>query len=513
MPTGGQFVSERLGHQGWGARLAAFALCGLLATGVVSTPAQAVGPQSVADLAEGLSGAVVNVSTTQKVEGREAVPMPDLPPNSPFREFFEEFFNKQQQGRDNNENDQEDRQASSLGSGFVIDPEGLIVTNNHVVSGAEKIQVNFVDGSNLDAEVVGRDTKTDLALLRVKPTSPLKAVELGDSDKLRVGDWVMAIGNPFGLGGSVTLGIVSARNRDINAGPYDDFIQTDAAINRGNSGGPLFDMNGKVIGINSAIISPSGGSIGIGFAIPSTTAMAVLSQLRQYGEVRRGWLGVRIQTVTDEIAESLGLSNSQGALVAEVTADGPAEKAGIAAGDVIVEFDGKPVAAMRDLPRIVANTPINKPVKVIVASNGQRKTLDVTVGDLDRGEKAVAAATPEEPKTTAPAAESVTSLGLQLRSLSDELREQYQIKEGVNGVVVTEVTPGSSAAEKRIEAGDVIVEVGQKAVSSPDEVVNRVKEIEKNGRKSVLMLVANSQGEPRFLALRLDDAAGDEKKP
>ncbi|WP_239025358.1 DegQ family serine endoprotease [Rhodoligotrophos defluvii] len=472
---------------------------------VANVPAEAAGPQSVADLAERLSGAVVNISTTQKLEGREAVPMPDLPPNSPFREFFEEFFNRQQP----NGLPERERQASSLGSGFVIDPEGYVVTNNHVITGADKIQVNFADGRNLDAEVVGRDSKTDLALLRVKPTSPLQAVELGDSDRVRVGDWVMAIGNPFGLGGSVTLGIVSARNRDIRAGPYDDFIQTDAAINRGNSGGPLFDMEGRVIGINSAIISPTGGSIGIGFAIPSSTAKSVLAQLRAYGEVRRGWLGVRIQTVTDEIAESLGLSNSEGALVAEVTPGGPAAAAGIEAGDVILEFDGKPVTAMRNLPRIVANTEINKQVPVVVMRNGERKTINVVVGDLNQGEPDQATDDEaEEPEDTpAPQSESVASLGLELGVLTDELRDQYQIKENVNGVVVTEVTPGGPAAEKRLQPGDVIVEVGQREVQTPEEVAQRVAEIAKSGRKSVLLLVSNAQGEPRFLGLRIETDA------
>ncbi|WP_432807387.1 DegQ family serine endoprotease [Rhodoligotrophos ferricapiens] len=475
-------------------------------------PADAAGPQSVADLAERLSGAVVNISTTQKLEGREAVPMPDLPPNSPFREFFEEFFNRQQRGQ--NGMPEREQQANSLGSGFVIDPSGLVVTNNHVITGADKIQVNFADGRNLDAEVVGRDAKTDLALLRIKPTSPLQAVEFGNSDQLRVGDWVMAIGNPFGLGGSVTLGIVSARNRDINAGPYDDFIQTDAAINRGNSGGPLFDMNGKVIGINSAIISPTGGSIGIGFAIPSTTAQAVISQLREHGEVRRGWLGVRIQNITDEIAESLGLADSHGALVAEVTPGGPAAAAGIEAGDVILEFDGKPVTAMRNLPRIVANTPINKQVPVIVMRNGEKKSLSVVVGDLKVGEEDTSVDEPEtaEPEETpVPEAKTVDQLGLKLGILTDALREQYQIKESVSGVVVTEVTPGGPAAEKRLQPGDVIVEVGQREVQTPDDVAEQVAEIAKSGRKSVLLLVSNAQGEPRFLGLRLGGDAGESK--
>ena len=270
------------------------------------------GPVSVADLAETLTGAVVNISTSQTVSGQRTVPMPSLPEGSPFREFFEDFFNRQQQGKNNNNNPT--RKVNSLGSGFVIDPSGIIVTNNHVIADADEIEVNFSDGSKLKAEVIGKDAKTDIALLKVKSDKPLTAVPMGDSNKIRVGDWVMAIGNPFGLGGTVTVGIVSARNRDINSGPYDDFIQTDAAINRGNSGGPLFNMEGQVIGINTAIISPTGGSIGIGFAIPAATAMSVIEQLREFGETRRGWLGVRIQTITDELAETLNLSSRRRAL-------------------------------------------------------------------------------------------------------------------------------------------------------------------------------------------------------
>lgn len=507
MPSGLKFLAGIGSVPARAVRLAATAVFLTIAAG--GATADAAGPASVADLAERLSGAVVNISTTQKMDSGDSVQMPDLPPNSPFREFFEEFFNRQQPQGKGGEGGERERQASSLGSGFVIDAEGLVVTNNHVISGADKIQVNFSDGRNLDAEVVGRDSKTDLALLRVKPDQPLHAVELGDSDGVRVGDWVMAIGNPFGLGGSVTLGIVSARNRDINAGPYDDFIQTDAAINRGNSGGPLFDMEGKVIGINSAIISPSGGSIGIGFAIPSSTAQAVLAQLRESGEVRRGWLGVRIQTVTDEIAESLGLTSSQGALVAEVTAKGPADLAGIEAGDVILEFDGRQVTAMRNLPRIVANTPINKRVKVKLMRNSEEKIIEATVGDLSNGEQDATTETPDvDEDVPAPTTETVASLGLKLSVLTDELRAQYQIKDTVEGVVVTEVTPGGPAAEKRLQPGDVIVEVARVDVSTPDDVSKRIADVIKNGRKSVLLLVVNAQGEPRFLGVRLN---GDEK--
>jgi serine protease Do len=335
--------------------------------------AHAEGPASVADLADKLSPAVVNISTRQKVPQSESVPMPQVPEGTPFREFFEEFFKKQQQGQNRNQ----PRNANSLGSGFVIDSSGIVITNNHVIDGADEIEVIFPDGKRLKAELKGTDKKTDLAVLKVESDEPLPSVNWGDSSALRVGDWVMAIGNPFGLGGTVTLGIVSAMNRNINAGPYDDFIQTDAAINRGNSGGPLFDMNGNVVGVNTAIISPTGGSIGIGFSVPSDTARNVIDQLIRFGETRRGWLGVRIQNVTDDLAESLGLSEAKGALVADVTATSPAETAGIQAGDVIVSVDGKAMEDSRALSRAVGNLAPDTEVKVGILRKG--KPMDITV--------------------------------------------------------------------------------------------------------------------------------------
>lgn len=390
----------------------------------------------------------------------------------------------------------------SLGSGFVLDPSGIIVTNNHVIEDADEIIANFSDGTKLTAEIVGRDLKTDIAVLRVKPEKPLKAVPFGDSVGIRVGDWVMAIGNPFGLGGTVTVGIVSARNRDINSGPYDNFIQTDAAINRGNSGGPLFNMNGEVIGINTAIISPSGGSIGIGFAIPSEIAAGVVDQLRQFGETRRGWLGVNIQQVTDDLAESLGIGSARGALVAGVTEGGPAAVAKIEAGDVITAFNGQPIREMRELPRIVANTPIGKEVEVKLLRKGQEVTVKVTLGRLEEGEKQAAAgdepAAPEAPKP----AEKV--LGLTLGALDDAARSQFQIGADVKGVVVSAVEDNSPAAEKRITAGDTIVEVAQEAVTKPEDVTAAVKKLKDMGRKSALLLLANPAGELRFVAVRID---------
>jgi serine protease Do len=349
---------------------------------------------------------------------------------------------------------------------------------------------------------MGRDTKTDIALLRVKTDKPLKAVSFGDSDKLRLGEWVIAIGNPFSLGGSVTAGIVSARNRDINSGPYDNYIQTDAAINRGNSGGPLFNLEGEVIGVNTAIISPSGGSIGIGFAVPSKTVVGVIDQLKQYGETRRGWLGVRIQEVTDEIAESLGIKPPRGALVAGVDEKGPAKPAGIEPGDVIVNFDGKEIKTMRDLPRVVADTPVGKEVAVTVVRKGKEEVKTVKLGRLEDGEK-LAALGKNQPGTSDEKSVVKKTLGLDLADLSDELRKRYRIKESIRGAVITAVDPGSAAAEKRLAAGEVIVEVQQQIVATAADVQNRIEQLKKEGRSSALLLVANAENERRYVALSL----------
>ncbi|TCT02485.1 Do family serine endopeptidase [Aquabacter spiritensis] len=462
--------------------------------------ASAKGPDTVADTAAIVMDAVVNISTSQNVAASRGVPTPQLPPGSPFEDFFDEFFKRRQQPDDGEGNNNRSRRVSSLGSGFVIDPAGLIVTNNHVIADADEIYANFNDGSKLKAELVGRDPKTDLALLRVKPEKPLTAVKFGNSDVLRVGDWVMAIGNPFGLGGTLTVGVVSARNRNINSGPYDNFIQTDAAINRGNSGGPLFNMEGEVIGINTAIISPSGGSIGIGFAVPSATAAPILAQLEQFKEVRRGWIGVRIQSVTDEIAESLGLGRARGALVGGVSDGGPAAKADIKAGDVVVRFDGKDVKEMRDLPRIVADTPVGKDVDVVVIRKGKEETLRITIARMPEDEKKAEADTPSpSPKATA----SQRSLGLELTAMSDELRRKFKIKEGVAGVVILSVDRGSAAADKGLKPGQVVVEVSQEAVSSPADIRKRVEALKRDGKKSALLLVADPEGQVQFVAIPL----------
>ena len=459
----------------------------------------AQGPQSVAPIAEKLLDAVVNISTTQTLKGPKGVPLPKVPKGSPFEEFFQDFFkNNQKQGVP--------RRVSSLGSGFVIDPSGLVVTNNHVIADADEIVVNFHDGRKLKVvKVLGRDTKTDLALLKVETDKPLVSVKFGNSSIMNVGDWVMAIGNPFGLGGSVTVGIISAKKRDINSGPYDEFLQTDAAINKGNSGGPLFNMKGEVIGVNTAIISPTGGSIGIGFAVPSQTVTYVIEQLKKYGETRRGWLGVRIQSVTDEISDSLGMDKPKGALVASVTKESPADKAGLQAGDVVIRFAGQEVPNVRKLPRIVARTAIGSTVDVDILRKGQTRTFRVTIGRLDEVEK-VAQKPDAAPGISQDGKETV---GLSIAPLSSGLREKYKIDKKVKGVVITAVDPLSAAAGKRIKAGDVIAEVTQEEVTDPGQVVARVAAVKKAGRKSVLFLIADPKGELRFVAVPIEP----EKKP
>jgi serine protease Do len=496
-------------------RMTVVAAAAALALGMSGQPAHVEpsklpggGPASVADLASGLLDAVVNISTSQTVKGGEtpdSVPIPKLPEGSPFEDFFNDFF----KNRDG-DNDNSPRKVQSLGSGFVFDAaKGLVVTNNHVIADADDIEVNFSDGTKLKATLVGTDTKTDIALLKVDPSKhALKAVKFGDSDKMRIGDWVMAIGNPFGLGGTVTLGIISARNRDINSGPYDDYIQTDAAINRGNSGGPLFNMNGEVIGINTAIISPSGGSIGIGFSIPSQLASAVVAQLAEYGETRRGWLGVRIQPVTDEIAESLDMPSAKGALVAGIIKGGPVDHGEIQPGDVIVKFDGHDIKEMHELPRIVAESPVGKDVEIVVVRKGKEQTVRIKLGRLEDGDKAASAdegqpdkAAPDDTNKQAP---SNTVLGMSLGELDDATREKFKIAADVAGVVVTDVEPDSAAAEKGIAPGDVITEITQQSVSKPKDVTDRIAALKGQGRKAALLMLASKSGELRFVTVRID---------
>jgi len=482
--------------------LVRLATAAVLAAVVFATPhtirAQTRGPDNVADVADRVQSAVVNISTSQNVNPSQQVPMPQLPPGSPFEEFFDEFFKNKNDG-----DPKRQRKVSSLGSGFVIDPSGIVITNNHVIAEADEIIVNFADGTKLKAELIGRDEKVDLAVLRVKPKTPLKAVNFGDSDKTRVGEWVMAIGNPFGLGGSVTVGVVSARNRNIESSLYDDFIQTDAAINRGNSGGPLFNLQGEVIGINTAIFSQTGGSIGIGFAIPANTVLPLIKQLRETGEIQRGWIGVSIQPVDDQIADSLGLPAARGALIAAVNDNGPAMKGGMLAGDVVIRFNGQEVREMRNLPRIVAGSEIGKAVDVVVIRKGKEVTLKLEVAKLVEPDKKPNRQTKAEPQQQPHRSAANRPLGLELSALNEDLRRRYRLKENVKGVVVTGVDPESNAAEQNIEAGLVVIEISGEPVATAADMRTRVEALKKAGKKSALLLLLNSSGEQRFVAVTI----------
>lgn len=495
LATGGVLVALALA--------APFALAPLAPSAVAQARSA---PDSFADLAERVSGAVVNISVSQAAPASGGA-APNIPRGTPFDDLFEEFFRRRQQGQNPPQQGRPQqpapqRRSSSLGSGFVIDPSGVIVTNNHVIAGASEITVIFTNGEKLTAELVGRDTKVDLAVLRVKPKEPLKAVKFGDSDRLRVGDWVMAVGNPFGLGGSVTAGIVSARNRNINSGPYDDYIQTDAAINKGNSGGPLFNMQGEVIGVNTAIYSPTGGSVGIGFASPSKTVMPIVEQLLKFGETRRGWLGVRIQSVDDAIAESLGLGKPRGALIAGVEDHGPSKAAGIRTGDVIVKFNGVDVRNANDLPRIVASTPVGTDVDVIVMRKGKEERLRVKLGRLEDGEKQ--ASLQQGSSQTPQQSVIARALGMEFTALNDATRQKFGLDQRIEGVVVASVTRGSVAEEKRVQVGDVIVEINQERMRQPGDVVRKMRQVKEQGRRSALFQIANAKGEVRFVALPVE---------
>jgi serine protease Do len=480
----------------------------LLLSPVASLPASAAarGPDSLADVVDQVLDAVVNISASTTVSEQRSVQLPQLPPGSPFQDFFEEFFGPNgpngQQGGGQGGGQRPQRKSSSLGSGFIVDASGIVVTNNHVIADANEITVILTDGTRLKAELVGRDTKVDLAVLRVKSDKPLKAVKFGDSDKARLGDWVVAIGNPFGLGGTVTTGIVSARNRDISDNSYGQYIQTDAAINKGNSGGPLFNLQGEVIGVNTAILSPTGGSIGIGFSVPSTMAKGVVEQLIQFGETRRGWLGVRIQNVDETIAESLGLGTARGALVADVDPKGPAKPAGIEAGDVILKFDGRDVKESKDLPRLVGQTAVGKTVDIVVMRKGKELTKTARLERLQETEKPSKMDDSKSEKN--PPILSRKIAGMDVQPLSDDLRKKFSVKDSVKGLIVTKVEPNSVAADKRITAGDVIVEVQQEPATSPDALARRIDTLKKDGKKSVLLLVSNAQGDTRFVAVSIE---------
>ena len=488
------------------------ALKGLIAAGtamlVITTfgtaSAASLPPETFADLAAKVTPAVVNISSTQHIsggdmagqgdQGDQGMPF-DFPPGSPFGQFFKQFRDhKLQRGED----------VKALGSGFIVDPAGYIVTNNHVIDHASDIHVTLSDGKDLTAKLIGTDTKTDLALLKVDYAKPLPFVSFGDSDASRVGDWVLAVGNPFGLGGTVTTGIISARGRDLHDGPFDDFLQIDASINKGNSGGPTFNLAGDVIGVNTAIASPNGGSVGIGFAIPSNLAKQVVADLRKNGRVERGWIGVGIQTVTPEIASSLGLGDPTGSLVASVQPKGPAAAGGIQQGDVILSFDGQTVHETRELPRIVAETPAGKTVNVDVWRDGARKTISLTVAQM-KDEKQVASADGNSGSDQSPAGVANQVLGVQLATLTSDMRQQLGLADDVKGVVVTDVDQQGAAAQQGLRQGDVIEEVGRKPVVNPAEVDQIVQHAVESKKPAVLLLV-NRQGNEVFLAVKVGKA-------
>ncbi|MFN3232883.1 MAG: Do family serine endopeptidase [Alphaproteobacteria bacterium] len=456
-------------------------------------------PDSFTDLADQVVPSVVNISISQEVKspfanGEEGVP--ELPPGVPdifrdFRRYFEE-----RQGPP--------RRAQGVGSGFIIDPSGLIITNNHVVESADEIVVIMDDGTELDAEVVGADRRTDIALLKVESEEPLPAVAFADSDDAKVGQWVMAVGSAYGLVGTVTAGIISAIDRNINAGPYDAFIQTDAAINQGNSGGPLFNMDGQVIGVNSMIYSRTGGNVGIGFAIPANQVQRVVADLREHGQVRRGWLGVGIQPVTEEIAESVGLDAAEGVMVTNVVEDDPADRAGVESGDVILEFDGEKIPDTRTLLRVVADTPTGKNTRLVVWRDGKRKALSIAVGAMKADDERPAAIASDEDGEDESEPGVVDALGMTLAAIDDEAREAFNLPDDAEGVIVAQVRRTSHAAQEGIRRGDLIVEVNRQDIDQPDDVTDAVADARKDDRKSVLVRVRRGENY-LFIALRLEE--------
>ncbi|HEY9538775.1 MAG TPA: DegQ family serine endoprotease [Kiloniellaceae bacterium] len=488
MPVRQRPDSPRSAAQRWGAGLAAASV--LVWSGLA---AAAPAPESFSELAKKVSPAVVNIASTQEVEAPRGLPgMPfNFPEGSPFEEFFKRFGSPQGQP--------ESRHATALGSGFIIDADGYVVTNNHVIDGASEVTVRLGDETTYPAEIVGSDPATDLALLKIDADEPLPFLELGNSDQAEVGDWVLAVGNPFGLGGSVTAGIISARGRNIQAGPYDDFLQVDASINRGNSGGPLFDLDGKVIGVNTAIYSPNGGSVGIGFAIPSSMVKTVVAQLREHGQVERGWLGVQIQNVTPDLAEALGLDEAAGAMVAAVTPDSPAEEAGIKTGDVILGFAGKDIADSRELARVVAQHPADSEAEMTLWRDGSEQTVEVVTGEQPAPEQMAEASGPSRDSSY-----HSSELNAQLATLTPELRKRYGIPGEGEGVLVLDIKEGS-VFEQGLRPGDVIRKVEGNAVESPQQV-ERLVDAAKSASKSAVLLLVSRRGQDLFLGVKLSDA-------
>ena len=441
-------------------------------------------PSSFSNLVEKLSPSVVNITTSSTVPNRQEL-NPQLPPGSPFEDLFKDFMDRGQNGAPRRQ-----RRGTALGSGFIISADGYVVTNNHVIENADQIEIEFFDGRFMEASVVGTDPKTDVALLKVKTKDKLSFVSFGDSNVSKVGDWVLAIGNPLGQGFSVSAGIISARGRALS-GSYDDFIQTDAAINRGNSGGPLLNMDGEVIGVNTAILSPNGGSIGIGFSMSSAVVEKVVEQLKTFGETRRGWLGVRIQDVTEDVAEALGIEKTDGALVTDVP-EGPAKDGGLKSGDVIIEFDGKKIKDTRELVRIVGDSSVGKKVLVKVLRDGKEVSLSVKLGRLEDN---IASSQPVRKST-----KKVEFAGMTLSNVDREVAEEFGIDENIKGVVIVDVKEGSVAEEKGLKKGDVIIQVNRVKISSTDELKKLNEEAKSAKKTSVLMLILRN-GMRRFIGL------------
>jgi len=446
-------------------------------------------PASFADLAEKLMPSVVNISATRVVETRPQSQFPfQFPPGSPFEEFFKEF---------NQQQTPQKRKSTALGSGFVISEDGIVITNNHVIQGSEGILVRFTNDKEYEAKLIGTDPVSDIAVLKINSKDKFKPVPLGDSGKARVGDWVLAIGNPFGLGGTVTSGIISAINRDINMGRYDNFIQTDASINQGNSGGPLFNLQGEVVGINTAIFSQSGGSVGIGFAIPSNFAKNVIDQLQKYGETRRGWLGVRIQVVTQEIADSLGMKEAIGALVADVNENSPAQKAGLKDGDVIIEFNGIKIDTMRKLPKVVGEAPVGKAANIKIWRDKKVLSKTVVLGRLEETAEFKEKQVPAKVADT-----SVESLGIKVRNLNEKDMAARKIKDK-NGVIIQEVDVNGPMSDVAVSVGDIIISLQNKKIKDVSDFEQKVKKEIKSGSKSLLLTILDSQNRSRYVGVKI----------